>query len=182
MIAFAPCTRYQLGMLAVRVNWVNQCMRVHLKVNQPKKTSYTSDQPRPSSQLSLSALFCTSIMHSSSQYCSWEYHHCSRTWYFAHSYLCEFDRLVYRCYRLNIKSNLCLYRWMLYASVEFLSSFSSLWWPWLVVETRQHQPGQPIANFTISVDMCTVDVRISAGNSAGMSAPSNTIEIGKYKL
>ena len=38
-----------------------------------------------------------------------------------------------------------------------------------------HEP-QQIADFTISppqsVDVCTLHVRISAGNSAGMSAPS----------
>ena len=49
-------------------------------------------------------------------------------------------------------------------------------------ETRQHRPG-PVANFTISlpqtVDMCTLHVRISAGNSAGMSAPSEAVEVGK---
>ena len=51
-------------------------------------------------------------------------------------------------------------------------------------ETRQHQPGQPIANFTISlpqsVDVCSLHVRIRAGNSAGMSAPSEAIEVGKF--
>ena len=50
---------------------------------------------------------------------------------------------------------------------------------------RQHQPGQPVANFTISVpqsvDMCTLHVRISAGNSAGMSAPSEAVEVGKLR-
>ena len=50
-------------------------------------------------------------------------------------------------------------------------------------ETRQHQPGQPAANFTISlpqsVDVCSLHVRISAGNSAGMSAPSEAVEVGK---
>ena len=50
-------------------------------------------------------------------------------------------------------------------------------------ETRQHQQGQPVANFTISVpqsvDVCSLHVRISAGNSAGMSAPSEAVEVGK---
>ena len=50
-------------------------------------------------------------------------------------------------------------------------------------ETRQHQPGQAVANFTISlppsVDVCSLHVTISAGNSAGMSAPSETVEVGK---
>ena len=49
-------------------------------------------------------------------------------------------------------------------------------------ETRQHQPGE-VADFTISlpqsVDVCTLHVRISAGNSAGMSAPSEAVEVGK---
>ena len=51
---------------------------------------------------------------------------------------------------------------------------------------RQHQPGQPVADFTISlpqtVDVCSLHVRISAGNSAGMSAPSETVEVGKLQF
>ena len=50
-------------------------------------------------------------------------------------------------------------------------------------ETRQHQPGQAVADFTISlsqsVDVCSLRVRISAGNSAGMSAPTEAVEVGK---
>ena len=53
-------------------------------------------------------------------------------------------------------------------------------------ETRQHEPGQPVANFNISVpksvDVCSLHVRISAGNSAGMSAPSEAIEVGKLQI
>ena len=53
----------------------------------------------------------------------------------------------------------------------------------VVNETRQHQPGQAVANFSISlpqsVEMCILRVRISAGNSAGMSAPSEAVEVGK---
>ena len=49
-------------------------------------------------------------------------------------------------------------------------------------KTRQHQPGE-VANFTISlpktVDLCSLHVRISAGNSAGMSSPSEAVEVGK---
>ena len=48
--------------------------------------------------------------------------------------------------------------------------------------TRQHQPGQ-IADFTISlpqtVDVCSLRVRIRAGNSAGMSSASEAVEVGK---
>ena len=48
---------------------------------------------------------------------------------------------------------------------------------------RQHQPGQPVADFTISppqdVDVCSLIVRISAGNSAGISVPSETTVVGK---
>ena len=51
-------------------------------------------------------------------------------------------------------------------------------------ETRQHEPGQAVASFTISlpqsVDACSLHVRISAGNSAGMSAPSEVIEVGEF--
>ena len=46
-----------------------------------------------------------------------------------------------------------------------------------------HDQGQPVANFTISLpqsmDVCSLHVRISAGNGAGMSAPSEAVEIGK---
>ena len=46
-----------------------------------------------------------------------------------------------------------------------------------------HEPGQAVANFTISlptsVDRCSLRVKISAGNSAGMSAPSEAVEVGK---
>ena len=50
-------------------------------------------------------------------------------------------------------------------------------------ETRQHRTGQPDADFTISLsqsmNVCSLHVRISAGNSAGMSAPSEAVEVGK---
>ena len=52
-------------------------------------------------------------------------------------------------------------------------------------ETRQHEPGE-IADFTInlpqSVNVCSLRVRIRAGNSAGMSAPSEAVEVGKLKF
>ena len=51
-------------------------------------------------------------------------------------------------------------------------------------ETRQHEPGE-VADFTISlpqsVDVCTLHVRISAGNSAGMSAANEAVEVGKLQ-
>ena len=50
-------------------------------------------------------------------------------------------------------------------------------------ETRQHEPGQPVADFNISlpqsVDVCSLHVRISAGNGAGMSAPSERVVVSK---
>ena len=53
-------------------------------------------------------------------------------------------------------------------------------------ETRQHEPGQAVADFTISlpqsVNLCSLHVRIRAGNSAGMSAPSEAVEVGKSQL
>ena len=46
-----------------------------------------------------------------------------------------------------------------------------------------HEPGEAVADFTISlpqsVDVCSLHVRISAGNSAGMSPPSEPVEVGK---
>ena len=55
----------------------------------------------------------------------------------------------------------------------------------VLTETRQkHEPGEG-ADFTISlppsVDVCSLHVRISAGNSAGMSAPSEAVEVGKLQ-
>ena len=50
-------------------------------------------------------------------------------------------------------------------------------------ETRQYQPEDTVTHFTIglpqNVDVCSLRVRISAGNSAGMSAPSEAVEVGK---
>ena len=52
-------------------------------------------------------------------------------------------------------------------------------------ETRQHELGE-VADFTISlpqgVDVCSLHVRIRAGNSAGMSAPSEAVEVGKLQF
>ena len=49
-----------------------------------------------------------------------------------------------------------------------------------------HEPGQPVADFTISlsktIDVCTLHVRISAGNSAGMSAPSEAVVASKLQF
>ena len=49
-----------------------------------------------------------------------------------------------------------------------------------------HEPGQAVADFIISlpqsVDVCSFHVRIRAGNSAGMSAPSEAVEVGKLKF
>ena len=51
-------------------------------------------------------------------------------------------------------------------------------------ETRQHEPGE-VADFTISlpqsVDVCSLHLRIRAGNSAGMSAPSEVVDVGKLQ-
>ena len=51
--------------------------------------------------------------------------------------------------------------------------------------TRQHEPGE-VADFTIrlpqSVNVCSLHVRIRAGNSGGMSAPSEAVEVGKLQF
>ena len=51
--------------------------------------------------------------------------------------------------------------------------------------TRQHASGE-VADFTISlpqnVNVCSLHVRISAGNSAGMSVPSEAVEVGKVQF
>ena len=56
----------------------------------------------------------------------------------------------------------------------------------LVELNMTHELGQINADFTISlvslpqnVDICTTVVRISAGNSDGVSAPSEPVEVGK---
>jgi len=49
-----------------------------------------------------------------------------------------------------------------------------------------HEPGQAVANFTISlpqsVNACWLHVRIRAGNSAGMSAPSEAVDVGELQF
>ena len=49
--------------------------------------------------------------------------------------------------------------------------------------TIRHQPAQAVTHFNISlpqiVDVCSLHVRIIAGNSAGESAPSGPVEVGK---
>ena len=49
-----------------------------------------------------------------------------------------------------------------------------------------HESGQAVADFTINlpqnVDVCSRPVRISAGNSAGMSAPGEAVEVGELKF
>ena len=46
-----------------------------------------------------------------------------------------------------------------------------------------HEPGQAVADFTISLpksmDVCPLRVKITAGNSAGMSPPSEAVVVGK---
>ena len=53
-------------------------------------------------------------------------------------------------------------------------------------QTTQHQPEDTVAHFIISlpqtVDVCSLHARISAGNSAGMSAPSEGVEVGKLQF
>ena len=47
---------------------------------------------------------------------------------------------------------------------------------------KMHEPGRVVADFTIrlspNLDMCSLHVNFSAGNSAGMSAPTQ-ITVGK---
>ena len=59
----------------------------------------------------------------------------------------------------------------------------------LIELNMTHQLGQENANFTISleslhkyVDICTTVVRITVGNSAGMSGPSEAVEVGKLQF
>ena len=53
-------------------------------------------------------------------------------------------------------------------------------------QTTQHQPGQEVADFTVSlpqsVDVCSLHVRISGGNNAGMSSPSEAVEVGELLI
>ena len=59
----------------------------------------------------------------------------------------------------------------------------------LIELNMTHELEQENANFTISlvslpkyVDICTNVVRITAGNSAGMSGPSEAVVVGKQGL
>ena len=49
-----------------------------------------------------------------------------------------------------------------------------------------HELGREITDVTVSipqsVDVCTLSVEISAGNSAGMSSPTETVHAGKIGL
>ena len=49
-----------------------------------------------------------------------------------------------------------------------------------------HEPGQAVANFTItlphSVDMCIFYLSIIAGNGAGTSAPNEAVEVGELQF
>ena len=52
---------------------------------------------------------------------------------------------------------------------------------------RTHEPGQPVANLIITLSqnvdvLCSLHVRISAGNSAGTSSPSEGVQVGKFHL
>ena len=51
---------------------------------------------------------------------------------------------------------------------------------------RQHQPGQAVADFTISlpqnVDVCTLHVRIRAANSPGMYLLIEEDEVGELQV
>ena len=46
-----------------------------------------------------------------------------------------------------------------------------------------HELGREITDVTVSIpqsaDVCTLRVEISAGNSAGMSSPTETVHVGK---
>ena len=52
--------------------------------------------------------------------------------------------------------------------------------------TVTHQPEDTVADFPVSlpqnVDVCSLHVRISAGNSAGMSTPSDMAVTGKLYI
>ena len=49
-----------------------------------------------------------------------------------------------------------------------------------------HESGQAVADFTISVpqtvDVCSLHVRISGGNSAGVSAPCTAVVVGESQF
>ena len=53
-------------------------------------------------------------------------------------------------------------------------------------EITRHQPGEATADFSINLsqfaDVCTHHMRISAGNSAGMSSPSEMVQVGKFQF
>ena len=52
--------------------------------------------------------------------------------------------------------------------------------------TRQYQQGEATADFSINLfqfaDVCSLRVSIIAGNSVGMSTPSEAVEVGKSQF
>ena len=57
----------------------------------------------------------------------------------------------------------------------------------VVKETAvQHQTGQALADFSVSVpqsvDVCTLRVRIRAGNSVGVSSTSEAVRVGELQF
>ena len=77
---------------------------------------------------------------------------------------------------------LCLSRIPEFFLITLMTSAGSI----LKESNRSHEPGQAVADFTISlpqsVDVCSLHVRISAGNSAGMSSPTEAVEVGKLQF
>jgi len=94
---------------------------------------------------------------------------------------------MHSCYSLNIETTLqvntvCTSRIPEFFLITLMTSAGSV----SKKSNMSHDPRQEVANFTISlpqtVDVCSLHVKIRAGNSAGMSAPSEAVEVGKSQL
>ena len=94
---------------------------------------------------------------------------------------------MHSCYSLNIETTvqvntLCTSRIPEFFLITLMNSAGRV----LKESNMSHDPGQDVANFNISppqsVDVCTLHVRIRAGNSVGMSSPSEAVEVGKLQF
>ena len=81
------------------------------------------------------------------------------------------------CFYVQV-NNMCTRRITEFFFITLVTSAGDILWE----SNISHEPGE-VADFNISLpqgaDVCSFHVRISAGNSAGMSAPSEAVVVGK---
>ena len=138
-------TRSQLGMLVVRVIWATQCSGAHLRVKQTYGLAEVISQAKLILlNVSLSqflTLLQPGVSLLKSQWNLMLFTFTLITW--VHSLYFDSYRVYHglkvcftAAFYIKIQPNLCLHRWMLYASAECQSSFTPLCWPLLEVFWR----------------------------------------------